>query len=190
MRLSDQVNKIVGGIYLLIIAAAIFMAVSGLAQTDISPTSLQTIARLVFLTNIASTVFLTGLIWTIQRVNYPLFSKIDPSSFHGYHQDHVGRITIVVAVPMLLELVSSLLLLVYKPDVMSLFKVWFGIGLTAVIWISTVFLQVPQHNLLKSGYKDLAQKRLTATNWIRTAAWSTRSGLLLSVLYQQLAFQA
>ena len=57
-----------------------------------------------------------------------------------------------------------------------------GLGLLAVIWLSTAFLSVPRHEALRHGFDASAHGALVATNWIRTAAWTVRSALLLVVL--------
>jgi hypothetical protein len=48
-----------------------------------------------------------------------------------------------------------------------------------VIWLSTLLLQVPQHNTLGAGFDDAAHRTLVLTNWLRTAAWTLRSLLVL-----------
>jgi hypothetical protein len=60
--------------------------------------------------HIASTLFLTGVIWVIQLVQYPFFSYINPASFIKYHDDYRFWITPIVAPPMIVELLTSILL--------------------------------------------------------------------------------
>lgn len=45
----------------------------------------------------------------------------------------------------------------------------------AVVWLSTLILQVPIHKCLQNGKDDVLIRRLVATNWIRTAAWSLKA---------------
>ena len=47
--------------------------------------------------------------------------------------------------------------------------------LVVIVWSSTFLLQVPIHNRLMSGKKEMLIRRLVATNWIRTIAWSLKS---------------
>jgi hypothetical protein len=64
---------------------------------------------------------------------------------------------------------------------------WIAIaGLVAVgmIWASTIFLQVPCHNRLLSGFDLDTYRRLVNTNWIRTLLWSLRGAVLVYVLWQ------
>ena len=55
--------------------------------------------KLVFLTCLASTLFMTGLIWFVQVVHYPLFDRVDPDSFRRYHADHTIATGFVVILP-------------------------------------------------------------------------------------------
>ncbi|MAJ47314.1 MAG: hypothetical protein CBC35_08705, partial [Planctomycetes bacterium TMED75] len=88
---------------------------------------------------LASTLPLVGLIWTIQLVHYPLFELVGEESQVDYQKEHMNRITWVVAPLMLIELVTVGLLWVLAP-----FDVWAIVGalLVAVIWVSTVIIQV------------------------------------------------
>jgi hypothetical protein len=56
---------------------------------------------------------------------------------------------------------------------------WLGVGLLVVLWVSTWLLQVPRHRDLAAGFETSAHRRLVATNWIRTSAWSLRGLLVL-----------
>ncbi len=38
---------------------------------------------------------------------------------------------------------------------------------------------MPLHNQLHAGYSAAVIGRLVATNWVRTAAWTLRAGLVL-----------
>ena len=44
-----------------------------------------------------------------------------------------------------------------------------------IVWLSTFGLQVPIHKRLQTGKRDALIRRLVATNWIRTAAWSVKA---------------
>ena len=48
--------------------------------------------------------------------------------------------------------------------------------------LSTVLLQVPLHARLAAGHDEHAARRLVATNWIRTAAWTSR-GVMLGLVW-------
>jgi hypothetical protein len=54
---------------------------------------------------------MTGLIWFVQVVHYPLFDEVGQAQFTSYEARHTNLTTIVVVVPMFIELISSAALL-------------------------------------------------------------------------------
>ena len=140
---------------------------------------------------------MTGLIWLIQLVHYPLFAEVGPANYKVYQQQHMRRITWIVLPVMLVELATGALLtynaytgelnlslttgvLSVVPEGESFFLLNF-VGIV-LIWLSTVLLQVPAHKDLLAGFDLAAQRRLVYTNWIRTILWTIRSGALFCVL--------
>lgn len=126
----------------------------------------------------AATWFLTGVIWTIQAVHYPLFARVGESGYREYQRSHQRLIAFVVGPSMLLELLASVLLVVERHDFFSTI----GLALLGVIWCSTAFLQVPLHTALSNGFDPNIHARLVRTNWIRTVGWTARALLALYLL--------
>lgn len=143
------------------------------------------ISLAVFVVNLVSTWFMTGLIWFVQIVHYPLFPHVDRPSWAGYHRRHMRRTGWVVLPAMLIELAAALANCVWVPG--ELWRGWFisGALILAGIWGSTFLVQVPLHNRLQTSADRKAQQRLVGTNRWRTLGWSIRS-LLLAVLTYQL----
>jgi hypothetical protein len=137
---------------------------------------------LLLLLHAAATLFMTGLIWFVQIVHYPLFASVGRADFAAYEREHTRRTTLVVGPVMLVEALAAIALLAARPSPAA----WSGLGLLAVIWISTAFLQVPQHNILGFGFDPAAHARLVQTNWLRTAAWTARALLALGLLRRYL----
>lgn len=130
------------------------------------------------LLQLLSTLAMTGLIWFVQVVHYPLFERMDDPAFAV---EHATRTTYVVAPLMLLELGSSMALLrtVWRPGFITAGEAWAGAALVEAIWLSTAVLQVPLHNRLQARHSVGDTRRLVATNWVRTAAWTLRAALVL-----------
>ncbi len=135
-----------------------------------------------FLVCLASTTFLTGLIWFVQVVHYPLFEAVPAADFERYHAAHVRLTTRVVAAPMLLELASSAALVVFRPTWLPAWITWAGLAASAGCMILTATVQVPLHNRLARGFHVGAARRLIATNWARTWLWTAHAGLLFVAL--------
>ena len=131
------------------------------------------------LLNVASTLFMTGLIWFVQVVHYPLFNSVGLDGFARYEARHSDLTTLVVIVPMFVELITATLLVWQRPSPVNGWEAWLGLGLVGVIWLSTAFLQVPQHTLLAEGFSESAYAFLVGSNWLRTVAWTLRAGLAL-----------
>ena len=126
---------------------------------------------------------MAGLIWLIQIVHYPLFKVVGKNEFQTYHNGHSEMITPLVGTVMIIELISSTFLVVFPPKNVSLTIPIIGFILVFIIWTSTAFLQIPQHNALSKAYDLKAHNLLIQTNWIRTIAWSMRGFLLLYMLH-------
>jgi hypothetical protein len=129
----------------------------------------------ILLLNTATTLFMTGLIWFVQIVHYPLFDHVGREQFARYEQSHTASTTLVVAPVMLLEALAAFLLLLSQPRPSTLA----AFLLLLLIWLSTALLQVPKHNLLSAGFDPAAHAALVSSNWLRTLAWTLRSALTL-----------
>ncbi|MFH5804838.1 hypothetical protein [Alienimonas sp. DA493] len=130
----------------------------------------------------AATLPLVGLIWTVQLVHYPLFDGVGAEGFAEYERRHTVRITWIVAPLMLAELAVSGWLALRVPEGVPAWQCWLRAALTAGIWLSTSFLQVPRHKELAAGFAPAAHAALVGTNWIRTGLWTARGILTLAML--------
>ncbi len=129
------------------------------------------------LAHLAATLFMTGVIWIVQVVHYPLFDGVGIDGFPRYEENHARLITYVVMPAMLLEL-GTAAVLATVPSGQPGFA-YIGLALVMGIWASTFFLQVPLHSRLSTGFDPSAHRWLVTTNWIRTGLWSLRAGLVL-----------
>jgi hypothetical protein len=124
--------------------------------------------------HLAATAGMMGLIWFVQLVHYPLFAAVGSDHFVAYESAHQKRTSWVVGPLMGAEGVSALVIPAVLRDEVGLVLPLAGLVLLAVIHASTVFLQVPAHTRLATGYDAAVQHRLVRTNWIRTIGWSLR----------------
>lgn len=136
--------------------------------------------------NLFSTIFLTGIIWIIQVVQYPYFGEVGTENFQKYHSLHSFWITPVVAPAMILELITSILLIVYPPDNIDSKLIWLGLILAITVWASTFFLQIPMHEKLSQGFDADAHSFLVNSNWVRTIAWSLHSILVVYFVWKKI----
>jgi hypothetical protein len=142
--------------------------------------------RLLLLLQLFSTLPMCGLIWFVQVVHYPLFHQVGGAGFTTYAGEHARRTTYVVAPLMLVELISSIVLLFssLRPQGVLPYEAWLGAALVGVLWLSTALLQVPLHDRLQESFSGRHIARLVASNWLRTAAWTLRGALVLWWFWQ------
>jgi hypothetical protein len=133
----------------------------------------------VLLTHVAATLLMTGVIWIVQIVHYPLFSGVGLEGWPAYEAAHQRRITLVVGPLMLIELATAVWLIAERPEAIPAWAVLVGAALVGLIWASTALVQVPLHNALGGSFESEAHTKLVSTNWVRTVAWTARSGLVL-----------
>ena len=142
--------------------------------------------NIILIIQLFSTIYMTGLIWFVQVVHYPLHGEVGSTNFLRYQELHVQWTGLVVMPPMLLELGTCFYLALNGYDGIPSWIWWVGLGLLGIVWASTGLLQVPAHNALMSNFSEANHHKLVLTNWIRTIGWTARSGLLLWVLWSLL----
>lgn len=137
----------------------------------------MSIELIILLLNVASTLFMVGLIWFVQIVHYPLMNGVGTEGYEEYQERHQKKTTLVVGPPMIVEAFTSVLL-IWFPPIHNAPLLLLGVALLFIIWGSTVFLQIPCHGRLIRGFDAKAYWHLVVTNWLRTVCWTLR-GLLV-----------
>ncbi|WP_394936080.1 hypothetical protein [uncultured Ilumatobacter sp.] len=141
----------------------------------------------ILLIALAATWAMTALIWVIQLVHYPIFDSIDPGEDNqGWIQfasRHTSSISIVVGPLMLAEGLTGLWLAVTPPAGVSRVLPIVALGLMAVAYGVTVFVSAPIHGQMSQRFDAQLHHRLVTTNWIRTAAWTTRACVIFALAY-------
>jgi hypothetical protein len=131
------------------------------------------------LANTAASLVMTGVIWFVQVVHYPLLAVVPPASASTVALDHQRRTGWVVALPMAVEGVTTLGLLWKVPEQVPAWMPWLGAVLLAVALGCTVLLSVPRHARMATHPDERVGRELVLTNWPRTVAWSARGVLCL-----------
>jgi len=142
--------------------------------------------KLVLVCNIVATFFMVGVIWFIQIVHYPLYTRINPDAFPNYEVAHINLVTPVVVPIMFLEAITAVLLLLSPIAGIPLWLLIAGLVIVVLIWSITFFVTVPQHNVLSYSFDSAVHRTLMLTNWSRTVLWTARGLLMCWVLYQTL----
>ena len=142
----------------------------------------ESTAETLLVVNAAASTLMTGLIWFVQIVHYPLLAATPPDRTIDVAIEHQRRTSYVVALPMAVEGLTTLGLLADAPSRVWSGWPWVGAILLAVSLGSTVLLSVPLHARMAQGYSPEVGRRLVLTNWPRTVSWTLRAVLMLALV--------
>lgn len=135
----------------------------------------------VLVAQVVSTLWLAGMIWTIQVVHYPLFDLVG-GDFVAYESAHSTRISLLLLGPWAVQGVTTAWVLLARPAGVPSWMVFTAAVLAAATVLVTVLVSVPQHDVLRDGFDVAAHTTLVRTNWLRTAAWTGHGVLALWML--------
>jgi hypothetical protein len=138
---------------------------------------------MVLLLNVVATIYMTGVIWLVQIVHYPLFGAVGAAEFAAYEARHRRRIVPVVLPMMALELITAAWLALH--GVPGVDGRWFAVGflLCLLLAASTFLVQMPLHQRLERNFDPVAMRALIVTNWVRTSLWTIRTILVSWILH-------
>jgi len=131
--------------------------------------------------NLAGTAIMVGFIWTIQLLSYPMMAAVPADGFVEYESVHTRRVTVLLAVIAPLEVVAAAGVALFVDDV----PMWLSVGagaLLVAIWLSTALFYAPLHMRLGDGFDPALHRRLVATNWLRTIAWTVRGAAAIAMI--------
>ena len=138
----------------------------------------------VLIANVVASCGMTGVIWFVQHVHYPLLAQVEMGQAVAVAEEHQRRTGHVVALPMAVEGLTTLALLAQQPAGVTWFLPWIGAFLLAVALGCTVFLSVPLHAKMATNPDARVGAKLVATNWPRTFAWSLRAVVCVVMVAQ------
>lgn len=128
---------------------------------------------------LALNCYMAGTEWITQLVSFPMLALVGTDSFSQYHAAIMKRIILPIAVPGLLTLILSMLLIWLTPLGIPSWSVWLLLILQVIPILSTVFIQLPKHNkLTEKGFDEVIIASLVQSQWLRTIS-VTFSALLL-----------
>ncbi len=137
--------------------------------------------RWIFLMAFALVFYGTGAAVIESFVNYPSWRLIGADEFIAYHQFISPRVLTFLVAPLLLGTVFTILMVWSRPAAIPAWAVWAAIAVQAVVWVSTVTIQVPiQLQLSDHGLSVTLVDRLIETNfWLRRIPYAICAGLFL-----------
>jgi hypothetical protein len=143
-------------------------------------------SRWIFLIAFSLVLYGTGAAAVESFVNYSSWHLIGADEFIAYHQFISPRVLTFLVAPLLLGTVFTILMLWSRPATIPAWAVWAALATQAVVWVSTVTLQVPiQLQLSEHGQSVELIDRLIKTNfWLRRIPYAVCAGLFLCMAAQ------
>lgn len=136
---------------------------------------MTTFTRLAIL-HLAATGVMTGLIWTIHVVHYPLFALVN-EPYRPFQEAHMSRVTALLVVPWAVEALSAAgLVLVAAGDLQRNLAVAGLVALAAVV-VLTAFGAAPIHGQLVDAFDPDLHRRLLRIDLVRAVVWTARLAL-------------
>ncbi|MEZ4827383.1 MAG: hypothetical protein R3C61_14050 [Bacteroidia bacterium] len=136
------------------------------------------------LTCFSLNLYLTGISWFLQIIHFPLFERVGPNQFHDYHRTFSQRKQFLILIPSLAAIACAAILLWIQPWGTNMLLIKANFGLTALAMGASIVLVQPLHKILAShGYSDKAIRQLTRVNWVRTAAWTAGSLMIILTVF-------
>ena len=126
-----------------------------------------------------ATIFMAGVLWTMQLLNYPLLASVGNDALPRYETAHNRRFALAVVPGVLAAAAGGIGLLLSRPGQVPLWAPTGELALLLVVIISTAALQGRQHRALAGGFDGRALSLLVRSNWIRVAAWSAAGAIAL-----------
>ncbi len=138
-----------------------------------------------FIIALASTLYMSGMIWSMQILEYPLFALVGQEEFPAYHQRHNRGLPFLVILPSIAAFVSAVALIFTRPARLPLWSSIVIAVLDLFIIIATVAREAPLHAQLdREGYSATLIQQLVQGNWIRTLLWTVNAVFLLVLTAQ------
>lgn len=131
-----------------------------------------------------ATIFMAGVLWTMQLLNYPLLALVGTEAFPRYEAAHNRRFALVVVPGVLAAAAAGIGLLLTRLGRVPLWAPACELALLLVVVISTAALQGRQHGALAGDFDQRTIRLLVRTNWIRVAAWSAAGAIALWMCHQ------
>ena len=126
--------------------------------------------------NVLFNVYLIAISIIVQFIVYPSFNKI-LESFVEYHSRYKKKIFWIVGPVMILEILTSLLMILNE------FDIYLIPGLIVLLlWMLTFIYIVPLHKQLSKQFQTNKHIKLLKLNFVRTILWALKFFVLIIIL--------
>lgn len=118
-------------------------------------------------------------------VNYPVWYIIGPSEvWTNYHTALGSKIIVVLAIPaLLLQLLTNVLLIFYRPAAVPAWTVWITLLLVLISIVSSFTIQIPIQVKLDAGYsKEMVDHLISSDLLLRVSVGFIRGILIIYMM--------
>jgi hypothetical protein len=127
--------------------------------------------------------YVTGQIWLVQIVVYPLFGNVGSAEYTTYHRFYSSRIPLPVIVPGFASFLLPIALVLARPESVPLWLALANVACGLVGLLVTLALEIPRHARLETqGKQEPVIRELILYNWPRTLAITASAILTLLML--------
>ena len=118
------------------------------------------------------TWYMTGMIWSMQLREYPLFALVGPKEFPAYHRRHNRGLPLLVILPSLAAFTSAVVVIFTRPARLPL---WASlvVAVLDLCVIATVVREAPLHAQLALGRRTSLR---SFANWCKATGFGRCSG--------------
>jgi hypothetical protein len=128
--------------------------------------------------NLCASVFMTGIIWFIQFVQYPLLNHVSSFDFGCYYKKFISRIAWIIY-PMIIIEIGFASWLSFLPMQSKLqLPILITYILLAAASLNTFLIQAPLNQKLQVTFDKGILSKILFYNWIRLFSWTMRTLIL------------
>jgi hypothetical protein len=131
----------------------------------------------------ALSLYNTGCMMALQLQHYAIYPAVGREAFAEYISANNRSARIPTIVPAMVLLVTSILLVIYRPPFVHPWEAAAGLALNLLTLFSTFMWQRSlQAEMARAGYDEAKTQLLIRTNWVRTISYLLLAILSISIL--------
>jgi hypothetical protein len=130
----------------------------------------------------ACSIGLAGVAWYRLLVHLPLLRRVDRRRLPRYVLPMETLEQFVIGPILLVETLSSLMLLLAIPVTIPQFYPAAGLALLVLIWVLSIAVARKSLHVLSRGFSAMAMRRVLCAAWVQSVAWTFRAVLILFIM--------
>lgn len=132
--------------------------------------------------NLCASVFMTGIVWFIQFVQYPLLNHISSFDFSCYFKKYITRLAWIMYPVMIIEICFALWLAFLPVQSKLQLPILITYILLALACLNTFLIQAPLNHKLQLAFNKAVFSKILFYNRIRFFSWAIRTMILCWII--------